>query len=34
MEINSNENNKYNIFKEINEKNIPMFKKNSYKYMK
>ena len=30
MEINLNENNKYNIFKEINEKNIPMFKKNSY----
>ena len=28
MEINSNENNKYNIFNEINEKNIPMIKKN------
>ena len=27
MEINSNKNNKYDIFKEINEKNINMFKK-------
>ena len=27
MRINSNENNKYNIFKEINEKNITMPKK-------
>ena len=30
MEINSNEKNKYSIFKEINGKNIAMFKKNSY----
>ena len=30
MRINSNENNKYNIFQEINEKKYNYAKKNSY----